>query len=403
MADSSVMFAPSTEAAPLAARTGREPLRVALFSGNYNYVMDGPARALNLLVGRLEQLGHQVLVFAPTADEPAFPPSGTLVSIPSAPLPGPRKEFRLGFGLPGAAKKRLDTFRPAIVHIATPDWLGIGALRFARRRGIPVVASFHTRFDSYPRFYGLPWLEKPVADYLRWFYGQCAHVYPPSQSMAEELRAAGIKDVRIWARGVDGDRFSPRRRSREWRAAQGFGPDDVVVAWVGRIVREKGLDMFADAFGEAAARNRRLKALIVGEGPERRRFETRLPTAVFLGHQDGEELARAYASADIFFNPSVTETFGQVTLEAMASGLACVCASALGSSSLVAHGSNGFLVPPAAGSAGYVERILELAEDHALRARCGQAARARAECYDWTTILDGLIANYRDAIATSRN
>lgn len=376
-----------------------DKLRIALFAGNYNYVMDGPVRALNKLVAHMEARGHDVLVFAPTTKTPAFKHAGTLISAPSVALPGSRKEYRFSLGLPAAAKARLDAFRPSLVHLAAPDLLGLGALNHARRAGVPAVASFHTRFDTYPRYYGASWAEKHVLSYLRWFYGQCAHVYPPSQSMADELASVGIgADLRIWARGVDSDLFNPAMRDFSWRRACGFADDDIVVAFVGRIVLEKGIDVFSDAVRLAAGENPKIRVLIVGDGPERARFKARLAEGVFAGFLEGEALARAYASADIFFNPSVTETFGQVTLEAMASGLPSVCAAASGSLSLVEDGVNGFLSPPERGAAGYAAKIAALAADWPLRRRLSSSARARARKFNWSAILDGLIANYREAI-----
>lgn len=387
----------------LKARAGGESLRVALFSGNYNYVMDGPARALNMLVAHLEARGHDALVFAPVTKTPAFAPSGTLISAPSIPLPGKRSEYRLALGFRGAARRKLDLFRPDIVHLAAPDWLGFGALNYARDHGVPAVASFHTRFDTYPRYYGARWLEKHVTAYLRHFYGRCEHVYAPSQSMADELAADGIgRDLRLWARGVDGALFNPMRRDMEWRRGLGFADDAVVVAFVGRIVLEKGIDVFADAVLAASASDPRIKALVVGDGPESARFAARLPTGVFAGYRHGEELARAYASADIFFNPSITETFGNVTLEAMACGLASVCAAASGSLSLIEDGVTGLLSPPEMGAAAYGEKLVTLARSAELRRAFGARAQAKTEAYSWPVILDGLIANYREAIAGFR-
>lgn len=376
------------------------PLRVALFSGNYNYVMDGPVRALNKLVGHLLARGHEALIFAPTTKTPALAHKGELISIPSVPLPGKRSEYRLGLGLRGAARRRLEAFRPDIVHIAAPDYTGFSALKWAERNGATPVASFHTRFDTYPRYYGARWLEKHLTAYMRNLYGRCAHVYAPSQSMADELGAEGIgKDIRLWTRGVDADLFTPSRRDLAWRREQGFADDDVVVAFVGRVVLEKGIDVFAAAVIEAAKTNAKIKALVVGEGPERPHFQSKLPAGVFTGYAEGEALARAYASADIFFNPSITETFGNVTLEAMASGLPSVCAAASGSLSLVEDGATGFLSPPEAGAAGYAEKLLIFARDHALRARCGARALEKSRAYNWEAILDGLIANYRLAMS----
>jgi glycosyltransferase involved in cell wall biosynthesis len=386
---------------PLADAPPRGPLRVALFSGNYNYVMDGPVRALNKLVDRLEELGHAVVVFAPTTRTPAFKHSGRLVSAPSVPLPGSRREYRFTLGLTPALKSDLDAFGPTLVHIAAPDLLGLGALNYARRRGVPAVASFHTRFDTYPRYYGARWAEKHVLSYMRWFYSRCAHVYPPSQSMAQELRAERLgRDLRIWARGVDADLFHPKRRDAGWRRKMGFAEGDVVIAFVGRLVLEKGIDDFADAVRIAQAADPKIKALVVGMGPERARFEQRLPGGVFTGFLEGEALARAYASADIFFNPSITETFGQVTLEALASGLPVTCANASGSVSLVEHGASGLHAAPGAGPGEFAALLTRLAGDGALRRRMSAAARAAAMNFDWQVILDGLIDNYHDAVAT---
>lgn len=375
------------------------PLRVALFSGNYNYVVDGPVKALNTLVGHLLKRGHEVLVFAPTIPNPPFKAVGELVSVPSFALPGSRSEYRVGLGLFGERKRRLDAFRPNLIHIAAPDMTGFAALKYAEANGVTPVASFHTRFDTYPRYYGAAWAEKYVTGYMRNFYARCRHVYAPSPSMVDELRRDGIgRDIRLWTRGVDKALYNPARRDLAWRRAQGLADDDIVVAFVGRVVLEKGIGIFADAVLSASGRNPKLRALVVGEGPERARFAAMLPGGVFTGYQGGAALARCYASADIFFNPSITETFGNVTLEAMASGLPSVCAAASGSRSLVEDGVNGLLSAPEAGAEGYSQHLLRLAADAALRRRMAAAALERSRAFDWETLLDGLIADYRDAM-----
>lgn len=376
----------------------KDTLHVALFSGNYNYVMDGPARALNMLVEFLGRQGHEALVFAPTGKRPALQHAGTLIPVPSIPFPG-RGEYRLGVGLTASARKELKRLKPDIIHIAAPDMLGLAALDYARKRSIPVVASFHTRFDTYPRYYKMRWLEKYLSRYLRYFYGRCEHVYAPSSSMAESLRADGIgRDVRLWTRGVDSAMFNPEKRDLDWRRAQGFADDDIVVAFVGRLVLEKGLDVFAEAFGAIAKKHPNARALIVGDGPERPRFAQKLPGAAFTGYVQGDELARAYASADIFLNPSITETFGNVTLEAMASGLPAVCAEAAGSVSLVEDGKTGFLCPPQSGAAGFADALGKLAENPELRRRMGSSARARSLEFRWDAVLSTLVDHYHEAI-----
>ncbi|GJL92333.1 glycosyltransferase family 4 protein [Hyphococcus sp.] len=377
--------------------TANKKLRVAVFSGNYNFVMDGPVRALNTLVAYLERQGHEVLVFAPTTSTPAFDHAGTLISIPSVPLPGRRSEYRLGLGLFGKARRELDAFHPDLVHIAAPDITGFGALNYARKFGIPAVASFHTRFDTYPRYYNMRWLEKYVTNYMRYFFNRCEHVYPPSHSMTEELRRDGIgRDIRQWTRGVDGELFNPARRDMNWRAQNGLDTDDVVVAFVGRLVLEKGIDLFVDAFRRAKVTAPKLKAMVVGDGPERESFAKLLPEGFFTGYLQGEDLARAYASADLFFNPSITETFGNVTLEAMASGLPSVGAAAAGSKSLIEDGVTGFVAKPCAES--FAEKVSLLASDDDLRQRFGRTAREHSARFSWDAVLAELVGHYYEAL-----
>ena len=373
--------------------------RVALFSGNYNYVMDGPVRALNKLVAFLENQGVEVLVFAPTVKKPAFQHNGTLVSVPSLPLPG-RGEYRLALGLPRAARKKLEAFKPTLIHLSAPDLLGRSALHWACKRGIPAVASFHTRFDTYPRYYGMQWLEKHVTDYMRRFYHRCEHVYVPSESMVDVLREQDMaRDLRIWSRGVDTDLFNPQRRDMEWRRANGIDDEDRVITFVGRLVLEKGLGVFADALDRLTQQGVRHKALVVGDGPESARFMERLPDAVFTGFLSGENLARAYASSDIFFNASITETFGNVTLEAMASRVPSVCADATGSRTLVKDGESGFLVP-AGDIDAFADRLRLLIENRELHGRMAAESHARSRAFTWNAVLSTLLSQYIEVLDT---
>jgi phosphatidylinositol alpha 1,6-mannosyltransferase len=378
----------------------KKTLRVALFAGNYDYIMDGPARALNRLVDFLERQNIAVMVFAPTARTPALEHKGTLISVPSIPIPM-RSEYRLGLGITPSIKARLEAFKPTLFHLAAPDLLSSSAIRLARKWDIPVVSSFHTRFDTYARFYGYGFglLEKPINRYLHKFYSQCAHVYVPSESMADELRLENLDtELRIWSRGVDCERFNPARRDLEWRRSIGFDDDDVVLSFTGRIVLEKGLDFFVEVINALQQQKTAHKVLIVGEGPERAHMQERLPNAHFTGHLSDEPLARAYASADIFFNPSISETFGNVTLEAMASGLPSVCADATGSRSLVQHDTTGYLAPFGDRQA-FVRYLTKLIQSKDLRAKQSDAAIKAAHQFDWDTILAGLVSNYRDAQA----
>lgn len=377
------------------------PLRIALFSGNYNYSVDGPVRALNRLVAFLENAGHQVLVIAPTKKTPAFAHEGTLLSVPSIPVPG-RSDYQLGLGISRSVRKRLEAFRPDIFHLAAPDFLGLRALSLAQKWKIPAVASFHTRFDTYGRYYGLEFLEKYLTRYMRYFYHQCQQVYVPSDSMAEILREQDMADdLRLWTRGIDPTLFNPGRRDMKWRQSMGIAPDDVVIGFVGRLVLEKGLDFMVALLDRLTAAGIGHHAIIVGDGLERNRLEKKLPKAHLLGYLQGEELARAYASSDIFLNPSVTETFGNVTLEAMACGVTAVCADATGSSSLVQHGVTGFLASPRDEDE-YIGYLSQLIADSNLRRQMGAASHAASKAFDWTVIMNGLIANYREAVEDYR-
>jgi glycosyltransferase involved in cell wall biosynthesis len=340
----------------------------------------------------------EVLVFAPTAKEPAFQHNGTLISVPSVALPG-RGEYRIATGLPAKQRKILEDFGPDIIHLAAPDWLGHAALKWAEDYNIPAVASFHTRFDTYPRYYHMAWLEKHVTRFMQKFYHRCERIYAPSQCMVDILTEQNMaKDIRIWTRGVDSRIFNPARRDHKWRRSLGIGDTDTVIAFCGRLVLEKGLGVFADVLDELGRRGMPYKALIIGEGPERENFTACLPDAIFLGYQKGTDLARAYASADIFFNASITETFGNVTLEAMASGLPSVCADASGSRFLVDEGNTGFLVEPDNINA-YADKISLLITNTALRSRLARVATMKSGDFCWDKILGDLLKEYGEVVA----
>lgn len=373
------------------------PLRLALFTGNYNHIADGVSLTLNRLVAFLEAHGVEVLVFGPTVADPPMDHAGTLVPLPSIAAPG-RPEYRLTTRLPRAVRERLEAFGPTLVHIATPDVGGYRALRWAKGNGVPVVASYHTHFSSYLKYYGVSALEGLLWEYARWFYGQCEHVYVPSRSMAAVLRSHEISDgLRLWERGVDTDRFHPRHRDPAWRRKLGVRGDDVLVTFVGRLVWEKGLHVFADVAEGLRAQGLPARTLIVGDGPARADLEARLPQTIFTGHLGGDALARAYASSDVFLFPSDTETFGNVTLEAMASGLPTVCADATGSSELVQHGTTGYLAPPGHAPS-FLDYTAGLVRDADLRTRMGAHALDCAERYSWDAILERLLGYYHDVL-----
>ena len=436
-------------------------LRVALFSGNYNYTRDGPTQALNLLVGHLLAQGAAVRVYAPTSGNPAFAPTGDLVSVRSFALPGERGEYRFATGLPRAIRRDLAQFAPNIVHLSAPDLLGHRAVSWARARGIPRVASLHTRFETYLKYYHAGSLEPLLVGVQKRFYNRVDRVMPPGESMAQVIRRWGVTTpttiwsrgigrvaslhtrfetylkyyhagflapllvgiqkrfynrvdrvmppgasmaevirgwgvttpTRIWSRGIDHDRFRPERRDLAWRRSLGIGDEEMAVGFLGRLVKEKGLDIFARVLAELRRRGVPHKVLVVGEGPARDWFEREAPGAIFAGFQSGDDLGRAVASMDVFFNPSVTETFGNVTTEAMAAGVPVVAARATGAVDLVDPGETGFLVPPRDCHA-YADAIERNVADPVLRARMGEAGHAKAAGYRWERVNQVVVDTY---------
>ena len=370
-------------------------LRIALFSGNYNYTRDGANQALNRLVGSLLAKGAAVRVYAPMVANPDFEPTGDLINLPNMPMPVKgRGEYRLPLRLGRGVKRDLEKFKPNIVHLSSPDPAGHAALSWAQEHDIPVLASVHTRFETYPRYYGLGFTEPLVVGILKRFYHRCDALVAPSQSMVDELLATDMHDdITIWSRGVDRTVFSSDKRDMEWRRSLGLDDDDVAVVFLGRLVMEKGLDVFAETIVQLRKRQVPHKVLVIGDGPARKWFEDALPGGIFAGFKTGADLGKALASGDIFFNPSITETFGNVTLEAMACGLPVVAAGATGASSLVTDGVTGRLVPltgkkgaEAPDSTGLAEAIAPYCTDAALRKAHGSAGEARSLEYSWEAI-----------------
>ena len=368
-------------------------LRIALFSGNYNYVRDGANQALNRLVEYLLRQGAAVRIYSPTVEKPALPPMGDVVHVPAMPIPR-RPEYKFPLGVPPAVRRDIVAFRPNIFHIASPDMLGHRAVSLARRLGAPAVASVHTRFETYMRYYGLAFMEPVIEAILRRFYRRCDAIFAPSDSMAQLLREQRMNyDVGIWTRGIDTAVFNPGRRDNAWRRSLGIEDDLPVVGFVGRLVMEKGLDVFAETVERLERRQVRHKVLVVGKGPARDWFERRLPGATFAGFQEGADLGRAVASMDMLFNPSVTETFGNVTLEAMAAGLPVVAASATGSESLVKDGVTGSLIRPGAVEA-FADALAFYCTDEAARRSAGRAGCEASRRYGWDEVNQELVDGY---------
>ena len=363
-------------------------LRIALFSGNYNMVRDGANQALNRLVGYLLNKGAQVRVYSPTVAEPAFEPTGDLVSVPSVPLPG-RSEFHFPLWLTAELRRDLENFAPNILHIAAPDLVSHRAVTWARQRGIPVLASVHTRFETYPRYYHMGFTEPLIEAILRRLYRRCDALVAPSQSMVEVLREQRMNfDVSIWSRGVDRTIFGPEKRDAEWRREHGFSEDDVVIAFLGRLVMEKGLDKFAETLALLRSRGVPHKVLVIGEGPAREWFEENLdPGARFIGFRAGAALGQARGTAARLVNTTINQPVGPHTPPARASARPVGGAGATGSTSLVEDGLSGTLVPPEGDVApAYADALARYIGDPALRSAHGAAGEKRSRNFSWDAI-----------------
>lgn len=376
-------------------------LRIALFSGNYNYVRDGANQALNRLSGYLLRQGAALRVYAPEVAEPAFAPTGDLVGVPSLAIPG-RAEYRVPLGLFGKVRRDLADFAPNVVHVSSPDPAAHRAVSWARGRSLPVLASVHTRFETYPRYYNMAFMEPLLEAMLRRFYRRCDALVAPSESMAQVLREQRMNyDIDIWSRGVDREIFHPGRRDQAWRQGLGIADDEVVIGFFSRLVMEKGLDVFSDAIDELARRGVKHRVLVVGDGPAREWFAGRLPDAVFTGFLGGPDLARAVASMEVLFFPSITETFGNVTLEAMACGLPVVVSEATGSESLVDDGRSGRMIRPGA-IRQFADALQGYVADPALRRAHGAAGEARSLEFSWDRINQTVADTYLRLIRQRR-
>ena len=366
-------------------------LRLALFSDTYAPQVNGVARTLERLVGAVRDRGGDARVF--TTSDPDATPDGSVRRASSVPF-WAYPQLRIAAPVGGGAGRDLRAWRPTLIHAATPFGMGLAGRRAARRLGVPFVSSYHTHFSAYVRFYRLGLLERPTWSFLRWFHNGGARTFCPSRAIAAELDAQGFHSLRIWPRGIDTARFNPRFRSAALRERLGATPDAVVVAYVGRIAPEKGLDVALEAMRLVmAAEPRRTVFALAGDGPYEAHCKAAAPPGtVFLGRIVGEDLSAFYASADLFIFPSVTDTFGNVLLEAMASGLAVVGAE-YGTTTELLAGGRGLTFPSGDASA-MAARILELIRVPEEREALSRRARAYTEQASWDAIFDELIGEY---------
>ena len=368
-------------------------MRLTLVTETYAPQVNGVSRTLGQLVRHLEAAGDEVQVIHPDYGQPRRRDHDLLVTTRALPF-----YQEVGVPLPpfGRVHRAIDAFRPDLIHIATEATLGLSALRHATRRGLPTVSSFHTNFDMYGVHYGLGWATNGIWRYLRWFHNRTLETYVPSRPTIADLERRGFERLVLWPRGVDATSFRPDRPGRDRvREALGFGPDDVVIAHVSRLAVEKNVDYLADALDEVRRARSNVRFLFVGDGPARGDLERRMgPEARFVGYRTGDDLADHYAAADLFAFASRTETFGNVVLEALASGLPAVALREGGVADIIRPGETGILLDPDAPPARMAHALIGLTDDALLRRSLAEAARSYALDQTWDAIMGQLREHY---------
>ncbi|MCU1512938.1 MAG: glycosyl transferase [Microbacteriaceae bacterium] len=373
-------------------------MRIVLVAETFLPQMNGVVNSVLQVLRHLEARGHTALVIAPGSadDEPEREHlhGADIELLRSMPLPG-YADVRVTFATAGHLESILRDFRPDVVHLASPFVLGWQALRAAGHLGIPTVAIYQTDIPGYAARYGLGAATAVLSRHVARIHRRATLTLAPSSAAMAELAGLGIDRLELWARGVDGVRFTPRKRDADWRAE--VAPHgELVIGFVGRLAHEKQVEdlrAIADLPGT--------KLVIVGDGPSRAALERLLPRAIFLGFRGGDALARVIASFDLFVHPGENETFCQTVQEALASGVPVVATGRGGPLDLVQNSRTGWLYRP--GDLHDLRaRVMDLVGDHAKRAAFALAARDSVAHRTWTRLGDELLGHYRDVIASSQ-
>jgi phosphatidylinositol alpha 1,6-mannosyltransferase len=366
-------------------------LRLALFTDTYHPQVNGVARTLTRLCEAVRARGGQVRVFT-TADTQAQPHPDT-VRFPSRAF-WAYPELQLAWPSSTAVMAALRDFNPTLVHAATEFGVGLAGRRAALQLGVPFVSSYHTSFTAYAGHYGLGLLAKPGWAYLRWFHNGGRRTYCPTQSIVHEVTSQGFTGCTVWSRGVDSARFSPAYRSEAFRQRLGADTDTLVVSYVGRLAAEKGIDVAISAMHQVAdAHSGDMRCLFVGDGPYEPTARNAAPRgSTFTGKLEGTALSEAYASSDVLIFPSTTDTFGNVMLEAMASGVP-VLAADVGPSREVVPPDTGWLAAPGRADA-FASVLRDAVQNRHDVVRRGARAREVALERSWNAIWDALFSDY---------
>ncbi len=373
-------------------------IKVAYFAGTMRPGHDGVTRVLYRLIDGLKERGIKNIFFSPIIPSEEEQPT-PMFEVPSVTFPL-YKDYRVS--VPGFKhfEKELSEFKPDIIHINSPCSLGCAAIKYGQKNNIPVVATYHTHFTSYAKYYKIKSLECFGWGYLKNLYNRCDRVYVPSKPIMTELYEHGLNSIEFLPHGIDTNIFNPKFKSDDWKKELGL-ENKITLLFTGRLVWEKDLLTLAKAYKILNAKYPNAAFVLAGDGPIRRELEGMMPDAVFLGNLSGEELSTAYASSDIFVFPSTTETFGNVVLEAMASGIPPVCVREGGSYGMINDGINGLIAEPH-NTEDFAKKVESLLIKPELRTTLASNAFKFSQTQSWDEIIDKLISSYYEIINNNK-
>ncbi len=373
-------------------------MKISFFNANLRIGQDGVTRVMYRIFNEAVERNIEAIAFTATLPE-TDPTIIPMYRMPSVVLPL-QKSYRLASPRYKKFEEQLNAFQPDIIHVHSPCTLGFAAVKYAHRYGVPVVSTYHTHFPSYPRYYKFYGFEEIIWKIMRYFYNQMDRTFVPTEPILQELIEHRLQKLQYLPNGTDVSAFNPKYRSNEWRRSID-ADDKPVILFVSRIVWEKDIRVLADAYNQLRGRRQDFEMVVVGDGHARAELETMMPGARFLGFKIGRELAEIYASSDIFVFPSTTETFGLVTVEAMASGLAPVAAKMGGAVGIIEENKSGLFSKPL--SADHMrEQVERLLDNPDVRKRLARNAIQRAQYFDWGKILDKLFESYGGVIENYR-
>ena len=363
-------------------------MRIVLVTETFPPEVNGVAMTNQRLVRGLIERGHTILLIKPARHD-AIPSSDSALQIYQVfgiPIPN-YAGLKLGLPRPGQLKSRFEMFGPDLVHVATEGPLGFSALRAARQLGVPVSSTFHTNFQDYCADYGAAFLGRAMMAYLRWFHNACALTTVPDPSLIKRLEADGVKRLEMLGRGADTARFNPTKRSAALRHSWGADDETPVAIYVGRVAAEKNIPLTIRAWEAARAHTPHLKLIVVGDGPILKKLKRTYPEVHFAGMRYDEDLAEHYASADIFLFASTSETFGNVVVEAMSSGLVVLTYNYAAGKQFIKTAQNGYLAP-LNDSTAFISLTSKIIATPSQWPKIRKAARLTAESYPWSRTID---------------